>query len=79
MIDGTVQAEVAVDRVVGERLLRGAGSSTWQELEVELVDGDQDFLDRIDLEAAGLELSPALYQGRACARRPVAVDDAARA
>lgn len=59
--DGTVQAEVAVDRVVAERLLRGAGSSTWQELEVELVDGDQDFLDQVSahLEAAGLELSPA--------------------
>jgi CHAD domain-containing protein len=57
--DGTVQAEVAHDRVVANRMLDGADSTSWQELEVELVNGDQDFLDAVSrqLEAAGLRLS----------------------
>jgi CHAD domain-containing protein len=59
--DGIVRAEVAHDRVVAEGLLDGATSATWQELEVELVDGDQKFLDTVAkrLKAAGLQLSPA--------------------
>jgi CHAD domain-containing protein len=58
--DGIVQAEVAHDRVVADRLLDGDSTTSWQELEIELVNGDRDFLDAVakQLVAAGLRLSP---------------------
>lgn len=52
--DGSTVALVADDRVTAESL-RGGAARTWHELEVELVDGPRDALDRLDaaLRAAG--------------------------
>jgi len=57
---GTALATVADDTVRGERLSAGAaGVSVWREVEVELLDGEQAFLDAVGdrLLAAGLTRS----------------------
>ncbi|MGW1872180.1 CYTH and CHAD domain-containing protein [Streptomyces sp. NPDC001975] len=47
--DGTLLAEVSVDRVRAERLFGGAGKAQWTEIEVELADGgDPAFLDKVE-------------------------------
>ncbi|GAA3071909.1 CYTH and CHAD domain-containing protein [Streptomyces glomeratus] len=60
--DGTLLAEVSLDRVHAERLSGGAGTADWTEIEVELAD-DQDpaFLDKVDkkLRKAGVSRSSA--------------------
>lgn len=47
--DGTLLAEVSVDRVRAERLFGGSGKAQWTEIEVELADGgDPAFLDKVE-------------------------------
>ncbi|MFD4504005.1 CHAD domain-containing protein [Streptomyces sp. NPDC058457] len=47
--DGTLLAEVSVDRVRADRLFGGAGKAQWTEIEVELADGgDPAFLDKVE-------------------------------
>ncbi|MBM7806648.1 CHAD domain-containing protein [Geodermatophilus bullaregiensis] len=61
--DGRVLAEVASDTVTGTALAAGADApstvTTWREIEVELVDGDEALLDAVTeaLTAAGIEPS----------------------
>lgn len=54
--DGTVLAEVADDRVEGE--LRESEVSVWREIEVELVDGDDTLLQRLEKTLADLGATP---------------------
>ncbi|MFJ9560776.1 CHAD domain-containing protein [Streptomyces fuscichromogenes] len=47
--DGTLLAEVSVDRVRADRLFGGKGRAQWTEIEVELADGgDPAFLDQVE-------------------------------
>jgi CHAD domain-containing protein len=47
--DGTLLAEVSVDRVRADRLFGGQGRAQWTEIEVELADGgDPAFLDKVE-------------------------------
>ncbi|MFF4959592.1 CHAD domain-containing protein [Streptomyces sp. NPDC001222] len=60
--DGTLLAEVCLDRVHAERLSGGTGTADWTEIEVELADdGDPAFLDKVDkkLRKAGVNRSSA--------------------
>ncbi|MEU6093551.1 CYTH and CHAD domain-containing protein [Streptomyces sp. NPDC047079] len=60
--DGTLLAEVSLDRVHAERLSGGTGTADWTEIEVELADdGDPAFLDKVDkkLRKAGVIRSSA--------------------
>ncbi|MFC3577550.1 CYTH and CHAD domain-containing protein [Streptomyces yaanensis] len=60
--DGTLLAEVSLDRVRAERLSGGTGTAEWTEIEVELADdGDPAFLDKVDrkLRKAGVSRSSA--------------------
>jgi CHAD domain-containing protein len=60
--DGTLLAEVSLDRVRAERLTGGKGTAEWTEIEVELADdGDPAFLDKVDkkLRKAGVNRSSA--------------------
>ncbi|MET7359515.1 CYTH and CHAD domain-containing protein [Streptomyces sp. NPDC005562] len=58
--DGTLLAEVAVDRVLAERLTADTGTAEWTEAEVELADGaDPALLDKVEkkLRKAGARRS----------------------
>ncbi|MEU8588128.1 CYTH and CHAD domain-containing protein [Streptomyces sp. NPDC048664] len=58
--DGTLLAEVSLDRVRADRLGAGKGRAQWTEIEVELADGgDPAFLDKVDkkLRKAGVSRS----------------------
>ncbi|MFJ7899387.1 CHAD domain-containing protein [Streptomyces sp. NPDC096198] len=60
--DGTLLAEISLDRVHAERLSGGTGTADWTEIEVELADnGDPAFLDKVDkkLRKAGVRRSSA--------------------
>jgi CHAD domain-containing protein len=60
--DGTLLAEVSLDRVRAERLTGDKGTAEWTEIEVELADdGDPAFLDKVDkkLRKAGVNRSSA--------------------
>jgi CHAD domain-containing protein len=83
--DGRVLAEVADDRVVGTVLPTAvgepAGSTSWRELEVELVEGNQEVLDAVvaELVAAGATLSQSASKlGQVLADRLAALDGAPR-
>ncbi|AJE40676.1 CYTH and CHAD domain-containing protein [Streptomyces nodosus] len=57
--DGTLLAEVALDRVRAERLGGGTGTAAWTEIEVELADdGDPALLDTIDKKFRKTGLRP---------------------
>ncbi|WP_319462103.1 CYTH and CHAD domain-containing protein [Micromonospora sp. RTP1Z1] len=76
---GRVLAEVAEDTVEGRDLVTGERQA-WQEIEVELVDGDDALLDAVDarLRAAGARPVPVSKSHRALATRlavPLATPD----
>lgn len=57
--DGTVLAEVTDDRVSARQLADGSTVDKWREVEVELVNGDVDVLDRVEELLGGNGIRPA--------------------